>query len=249
MKIPPVPIIAALSVLAVSCDRDRGSVAHVPAAPASYSTPGKAWEEPQFTVWMSRAELQFMQEGNPADRYFARVEGRNNGGRMEYRAVVQPFPSDEYEQWAVFWGISETELFDWELRLLKAGFTRDNMQVCGSPDGKTFHQIVWLKPLKKVAAGEPVPAVTTEDVIAGQSLPDDSAGQPTPPPATAEEDATPPKAVAVPQGGRLVHTVRPGDTLGRIARTRGVPVAEIRRMNGLKNDVIRIGQRLEIPEK
>ena len=46
----------------------------------------------------------------------------------------------------------------------------------------------------------------------------------------------------------LVHEVRPGDTLGRIAAERGTTVEFIKRSNGLKNDIIRPGQKLKIPK-
>lgn len=47
--------------------------------------------------------------------------------------------------------------------------------------------------------------------------------------------------------GPRYHVVRRGETLGEIARRFGVRVLDIKRANGLKSDVIRIGQRLEIP--
>lgn len=43
------------------------------------------------------------------------------------------------------------------------------------------------------------------------------------------------------------HRVRRGETLTAIARRYGVPVAAIKRENGLRSDVIRVGQRLTIP--
>lgn len=42
-------------------------------------------------------------------------------------------------------GIGEDELFDWELRLLKAGFIRKEMQAFADASGKPHFQIVWLK--------------------------------------------------------------------------------------------------------
>ncbi|MBI1268263.1 MAG: LysM peptidoglycan-binding domain-containing protein [Cryomorphaceae bacterium] len=42
------------------------------------------------------------------------------------------------------------------------------------------------------------------------------------------------------------HTVKSGDVLGLIAQKYGVSVAQIRRLNNLKSDNIRIGQRLKI---
>src|SRR5690554_1705215 len=43
------------------------------------------------------------------------------------------------------------------------------------------------------------------------------------------------------------YTIRRGDTLSEIARRKGVDIGELRKMNDLNNDVIRVGQRLRIP--
>lgn len=45
------------------------------------------------------------------------------------------------------------------------------------------------------------------------------------------------------------YTVRRGDTLSEIAHAYGVTVSELKRANGLKGDLIRIGQKLQIPGK
>jgi hypothetical protein len=201
---------------------------------------------------MSRAELQHLQETNSADQYFARVEGRNQEGRMEYRAQVMEFPSEQYDQWAVFWGISEAELFDWELRLLKSGFIRDNMQVCADSSGKVCHQIVWLKPAGSPDVDDtpPVAPVTSEQVIAGQSIPPEPIVEPpqnvtAPPPVAIAEPEPEPK----PAAKKAIHIVKPGDTLGKIAKLRGTTVAGLKSANGLKSDIVRIGQKLTIPPK
>lgn len=43
------------------------------------------------------------------------------------------------------------------------------------------------------------------------------------------------------------YVIRRGDTLSEIARRNGVDIGELRRLNGLSNDVIQVGQRLRIP--
>lgn len=45
-----------------------------------------------------------------------------------------------------------------------------------------------------------------------------------------------------------VHVVRKGDTLSALSVRYGVTVAAIKRQNGLKSDLIKIGQTLKIPE-
>ncbi|MBC2608198.1 muramidase family protein [Pelagicoccus albus] len=46
-----------------------------------------------------------------------------------------------------------------------------------------------------------------------------------------------------------IYTVKAGDVLSRIASRQGMTVAELKRANGLSNDVIRVGQELVIPAK
>ena len=50
-------------------------------------------------------------------------------------------------------------------------------------------------------------------------------------------------------GGQAIHTVRPGESLSAVARRYGVAVADLKRWNGLRGDLIRPGDklRLEIP--
>lgn len=58
----------------------------------------------------------------------------------------------------------------------------------------------------------------------------------------------PPKVVAPQPVQQLAeHTVGKGDVLGRIAKKHGVSVAALREANGLRGDLIRIGQKLKIP--
>ena len=48
------------------------------------------------------------------------------------------------------------------------------------------------------------------------------------------------------QSATTIHRVKSGEVLGLIARKYGVTVQEIKRWNGLKSDLIRVGQKLEI---
>ncbi len=54
------------------------------------------------------------------------------------------------------------------------------------------------------------------------------------------------KEAALQKAGKTVYTVKNGDVLGRIASRYGVSVADIKRWNGLKSDLIQIGQKLVI---
>lgn len=47
-------------------------------------------------------------------------------------------------------------------------------------------------------------------------------------------------------GSSATYVVRRGDTLGAIARRNGTTVAELKRVNRLRSDVVRVGQRLRI---
>lgn len=49
------------------------------------------------------------------------------------------------------------------------------------------------------------------------------------------------------QGAPSRYTIRRGDTLSEIARRKGVDISELRTMNNLNGDTIRIGQTLRIP--
>lgn len=212
---------------------------------AGYSTPGIHHAETEFTAWMSRAELQYLQENHPAGYYFARVEGRNNQGRLEYRAVSRPFDGGRYDQWAVFWGIDETELFDWELRLLRTGFARQNMQSFQDAAGKALYQIVWTKDRDASSTLTGSPAFSNEPV-------DSPTGS-----EEVQEPVTTEAPVAIPvpepveparpiQEKVAIYIVQPGDTLGKIARRKGVSVGSLKATNKLKSDVLRIGQKLTL---
>ena len=54
------------------------------------------------------------------------------------------------------------------------------------------------------------------------------------------------KVQAAKEASTLTHTVKSGETLSKIAVRYGVSVADIKRWNGLKSDMIQIGQKLKI---
>lgn len=271
MKHPPVIALVGMACLFASCEK-KESPAPVAAQSVNYTTPGAQWASASFTPWMTRAGLQYFQNTSPSDQYFAHVEGRNNGGHLEYRAVVMPFTGDDYVQWAVFWGIDEGELFKCEMNLLSNGFVSQDTQIFADETGKAIHQIVWLKP--KPHTDDPPRNADTEEPVASP-LPEpmpEPVPQAVPPAESGLVDANPvdeapvarrvaeehAKADSGPAGTDAptpkipkgpVYVVQQGDTLGKIAKNRKVGVAELKTLNHLKSDVLRIGQKLVIPTK
>lgn len=258
-----------------SCENDDKTFAHHKEA-ASLPVPAPVseshWPEEDFTSWMSRAELQYFQNTSPSDLYFAHVEGRNTAGRLEYRAVPMPFTGEQYEQWAVFWGIDEEELFKCEMNLLSSGFVRQDMQVFSDQTGKSVHQFVWLKPRTSVAddvrsiaseAIPPSPPIESPPAVESSTIPtpeDDPVketvaqeapvARPVPEsPLTPDAGSGVSKAPTQEVSKDSVHIVRQGDTLGKIAKSRKVTVAELKTINHLKSDVLRIGQKLTVPAR
>jgi len=92
----------------------------------------------------------------------------------------------------------------------------------------------------------PPPALVEEDLV--EAVP--ATPPPAPPkPAPAVQAETPPAEAPAPAAKTTepVHTVVRGDTLTDIARRYQVGIATIRKANGLKRDVILLGQKLKIP--
>ncbi len=254
----------------VSCEQPStvSSAAKAPEDKQGYSFSAPSWKESEYTAWMTRAELQYRQEMAEEGKYFAYVEGRNNRGVSEFRAVEKDFPEDEFTQWAVFWGIDDKELFDWELRLLKGGFERESMQVFFDSLGNPVHQIVWLRPVgaidnvpeelleeeaAEVAVAPPLVAEPDDELV--EIVPEQPRPQvqtPTvlpedgPPPAVERREEVAPSEPAPAPKAIRIYTVVPGDTLSRIARKHKTTVDTLKKDNGLKSDILRIGQKLEL---
>jgi LysM repeat protein len=69
------------------------------------------------------------------------------------------------------------------------------------------------------------------------------------PPSGAAPDVAVKQITSDPQAVRETYTVRSGDTLFGIAREKGVSVADIKRLNNLRSDVLSIGQVLVLQAK
>lgn len=68
------------------------------------------------------------------------------------------------------------------------------------------------------------------------------------PAASAAVGATGTAGAAAAADDATVHVVKGGDTLGTIARQHGTTIATLKRLNNLKSDIVRVGQRLVVPE-
>ncbi len=89
--------------------------------------------------------------------------------------------------------------------------------------------------------------LTRESIIRpGQELriPAGTGGRPSAPPATSPPPRQP---VEIPEGAES-YTVRSGDSLSVIAQRYGTTVSELRSVNNLEGDTIRIGQELVLPD-
>ncbi len=258
------PVILA-AITSLSCDQSSEAppAPEAPKEEKAYSLSDPTWDESDYTRWMTRAELQYHQEMSEEGNYFAYVEGRNNNGLSEFRAVEKVFAEDKYTQWAVFWGIDDKELFDWELRLLKSGFKRESMQVFFDSLGNPVHQIVWLRPVgaidnvpdellvdeaEIVAVVPPMEEEPKDELVeinpveqTPTELPDDG-----PPPAVERREPTAPPVIEETPKAIQIYTVVPGDTLSRIARKHKTTVAALKKNNNLKSDILRIGQKLKL---
>ncbi len=270
-------VLFALACLAASCNERQSHKAVAPAAaakpPPGYCLPASSmWAEDEYTQWMTRAELQYFHDQTPADQHFAHVEGRNNGGLNEYRAVRKPLPAEQYVKCAAFWGLTDKELYDCELRLLRSGFVRKSMQAFVDASGTALYQLVWLRPVGSSAAAptasadinppyqSPVPSATSSESASAPTAPHAKPGaaagfvpvEEKPPAAvvvpTSEPQAGPDAEPATPQKF-TTYTVVKGDIMEKIARRQHTTVEAIKAANNLSHDSLTIGQKLKIPKK
>ena len=105
-----------------------------------------AFEENDFSPWISRADLQIVFDDLKKGDYFAYVEGRNNGGFQQYRHVTKKFVEDEYVDWAIFWALTQDQFYKVDLKMGKSGYVRLRMQVFEDSAGVAYHQVLWVKP-------------------------------------------------------------------------------------------------------
>ena len=106
---------------------------------------GQTFKDSEFSPWMSKADQQLAYERRDENTYFAYTEGRSKNGFLQFRHVVQPLPIETHSEWGVYWGLSSDEFYVVDLKLQKAGFGRENLQVFEDGAGNAFYQAVWLK--------------------------------------------------------------------------------------------------------
>ena len=96
------------------------------------------------------------------------------------------------------------------------------------------------------------PEATTPapEVASSMPSPDDKVWQTQAPAEASAPVAAAPVAAVVPAApaAERMHVVVKGDTLGKIARANGVTAAALAKANGIDGTMIRIGQKLKIPE-
>lgn len=93
-----------------------------------------------------------------------------------------------------------------------------------------------------------IAAVSTDSIMAEttQAPAKAEAEKPATPVKKAEQAKTNTKTAAKPR----IHTVKKGDNLFRISKMyKGVTIDEIKKLNGLKSDDLKVGQKLKIPRK
>lgn len=144
------PLIAAVACVSCQSSSDKEKTSEAPKGYKSFKS--GAVSDSEYSQWMSKADLRIIHENNKQGDYFACIEGRNNGGMLEYRHVTRPFPSDKFAEWAVFWGLSSDEFYQIDLKMLRAGFKRENTQVFEDATGAAYHQVVWIKPQASASA-------------------------------------------------------------------------------------------------
>jgi len=104
------------------------------------------FKESEFSNWVPVTDMQLISDNLAKGKYFAFVEGRNNGGLSEYRWVEKDFPSDFYSKYDIRAEQSDTQFRDRGLRLRRAGYIRKSLQVFIDGSGIARHQSLWLKP-------------------------------------------------------------------------------------------------------
>ena len=140
-------LVVAVSSLSFSCgEKTTATSSQKTNMSSGYSSLKEPFKESELSEWMSKADQQVAYEERKEGMYFAYTEGRNNGGFHQYRHVMKKFTGENHREFAVFWGLSESEFYQIDLSMRKKGFERANLQVFEDGTGKAYHQVLWLLP-------------------------------------------------------------------------------------------------------
>ncbi len=110
--------------------------------------------------------------------------------------------------------------------------------------GDTFSGLATKFGVKVKAIEDANPGVDPSKLKIGQKI-----HIPAPVAATSAAGATTVATEAAHTGADSTYTVKSGDNLGNIAKSKGVSVKALRSANNLKTDQIKVGQKLKIPAK
>ena len=103
------------------------------------------------------------------------------------------------------------------------------------------------------AAKQQAPANNKNGKQVAQAKPDPKAAQKPDPKAAQKQDpkaknAKPQQPAKAPEPKQTTYTTKSGDNLEKIARQNGISVADLKKANGMKNDLLPTGKELKIPK-
>jgi len=148
------PLVFGLSALLVGCDEKEKPNEGGGNYPVQSTT--DLAREALFGPWVSKAQLQFQMENHDFNgKFYSVIEGRLQGSTNQYRAVTEKFDDEKYRGWKAIWGLTEEELYHFELTYLRVGFERQYAQTFTDSSGTALHQLIMLCPIDAVPLDPP----------------------------------------------------------------------------------------------
>jgi len=102
-------------------------------------------EGPTWTAWLDQIGYQREFDSNLKKKQYPRIiEARSQQGAVQYRAVYEPYPKDDFAFYARH-SISDEEFAEFDAEMAKKGYARVYQQriMAGS---RAYNQGVWIKP-------------------------------------------------------------------------------------------------------